>query len=203
MSFQLPPNVSSEKVRLSQGWAYIFRHIELGQIGRVVLRPHPNGRTIASAEVSGESGDPMTDRRKAIFMPIGNQLIKSLEDAMIARGRPEAESINPPPPIPAQTKEIATKMFNCEKCGANVGLLIFAEPGDNDGVLEDAARIMFNKIDQFNVPTWIIGEISGLGNPMKNKARIMKVYPERETVFEASPEEFNPVMEALENEHCK
>lgn len=203
MAFQLPPDISSQKVRLPQGWAYIFRHKALGQIGRIVLRPHPDGRTIASAEVTGEPDDPMTEKRREIFEPIGNKLVKALEDAMIARGRPAAEPMNPPPsPIPGQTTQIATKMFNCTKCGANVGLIIFAEPGLNDGVLEDSYRMMYQKIIGFNVPTWIVGEISGEGNPMKNKARIMKVHPHREPVFEGSPEMFNPMLQALENQHC-
>jgi len=204
MAFQLPPKVSSQKVQLSEGRAYVFRHTEFGQIGRVVLRGHPDGRTIASAEVTGDVDDPMTAKRRAIFEPIGNELVKALEDAMVARGRPAAESmIPPPPPIPGRPKQIGTKMFNCKKCGANVGLLIFANVGNDKSVLEDAAMIMHKKIIEFNVPTWVIGEISGQGNPMKNKAKILKVHPQREPVFEASPEEFNPMLEALEDRHCK
>jgi hypothetical protein len=36
--FQLPPDVSFEKQRLSNAWAYVFRHRLLGEIGRILLQ---------------------------------------------------------------------------------------------------------------------------------------------------------------------
>ena len=43
--FKLPPDVSFEKQRLSYGWAYVFRHAQLGELGRIILQGRPDGRT--------------------------------------------------------------------------------------------------------------------------------------------------------------
>lgn len=39
--FRLPPKVSFQKTLLPEGrWAYVYRHEELGNLGRMVLLPH-------------------------------------------------------------------------------------------------------------------------------------------------------------------
>ncbi len=203
MAFQLPPKVSSKRVRLSEGWAYIFHHTELGQLGRIVLRPNHDGRTIASTEITGDRDSPIWEKRRAVFEPIGTALVTALGSTFEAMGRPPAEPLNEPlEPLAGQPQQIQAKHFNCKKCGADVGLIIFANVGKGTGVLEDAAMIMHQEIQRLNVPTWVIGEISGEGDPMKNKGQILKVHPHRGPIFEASPEEFNPILDALENEHC-
>lgn len=68
MAIQLPPKVSSQKMRIKEGWAYVFRHEDIGQLGRIVLSPHPDGRTIATTEITGDKGDPMIEKRKAILL---------------------------------------------------------------------------------------------------------------------------------------
>jgi hypothetical protein len=35
--FRLPPGASMQKDHLPSGWAYVFRHTELGLLGRLVL----------------------------------------------------------------------------------------------------------------------------------------------------------------------
>ena len=58
--FRLPPGVSITKQTVSDGWAYLFRHHSLGQLGRIVLRETADGRTHISCEVAGDAHDPMT-----------------------------------------------------------------------------------------------------------------------------------------------
>lgn len=202
MAFQLPPNISSKKIRLPNCWAYVFRHTELGEIGRILLSETSNGKTIATAEITGFPEDPMTAKRRAVFEPIGKDLIDAFGKAMGNLGSSVSNPRKLPPPGPTYKKGIASKMFQCEKCGVNVGLLVFSEGNEID-FLEDAARMMYQEIKRHNVPTWIVGEISGEGNPMKNRAKILKVHPKRETIFEASPEEFDPIIDSLEQGHCK
>ena len=56
--FTLPKEVSFRKERLSYGWAYIFRHTQLGDLGRIVLQGRSDGRTHVTCEVSGDADDP-------------------------------------------------------------------------------------------------------------------------------------------------
>ena len=69
-SFRLPPDVSFEKQRLSNAWAYVFRHRLLGEIGRILLQELDDGRCHISCEVVGDPSDPMTTQREAIFKPL-------------------------------------------------------------------------------------------------------------------------------------
>jgi len=43
--FQLPPEVSVSKQPLPSGWAFVFRHRLLGELGRIVLEETGDGRT--------------------------------------------------------------------------------------------------------------------------------------------------------------
>ena len=58
--FRLPPDVSFEKQRLSDAWAYIFRHRVLGELGRILLQELDARRCHISCEVVGDPSDPMT-----------------------------------------------------------------------------------------------------------------------------------------------
>src|SRR5271166_6204946 len=62
--FQLPPDVSYEKQRLSDAWAYVFRHRVLGELGRILLQELDDGRCHISCEVFGDPSDarPMLSR---------------------------------------------------------------------------------------------------------------------------------------------
>ena len=77
--FQLPPDVSFEKQRLSNAWAYVFRHRLLGEIGRILLQELDDGRCHISCEVVGDPSDPMTTQRAAIFKPLGLELTRQME----------------------------------------------------------------------------------------------------------------------------
>ena len=81
-SFRLPPDVSFEKERLSYAWAYVFRHRLLGEIGRILLQELGDGRCHISCEVVGDPSDPMTNKREAIFKPLG---VAAQEQSCIAK----------------------------------------------------------------------------------------------------------------------
>src|ERR1700737_1997228 len=80
--FQLPPGVSYEKQRLSNAWAYEFRHRLLGELGRILLQELDDGRCHISCEVVGDPSDPMTTQRTAIFKPLGLELTRRMEAAV-------------------------------------------------------------------------------------------------------------------------
>ena len=102
--FQLPPDVSFEKQRLSNAWAYVFRHRLLGEIGRILLQELDDGRCHISCEVVGDPSDPMTTQRAAIFKPLGLELTRQME-AVMGRTREDAGSVDLPPRLP-KTKEV-------------------------------------------------------------------------------------------------
>jgi hypothetical protein len=102
--FQLPPDVSFEKQRLSNAWAYVFRHRLLGEIGRILLQELDDGRCHISCEVVGDPSDPMTTQRAAIFKPLGLELTRQME-AVMGRTREDVGSVDLPP-RPPETKEV-------------------------------------------------------------------------------------------------
>src|SRR5215471_2283063 len=77
--FRLPPGVSMQKEPLPSGWAYVFRHTELGLLGRLVLQDLPSGHCQVSCEVAGDPADPLTARRRAVLEPITAELVQRLD----------------------------------------------------------------------------------------------------------------------------
>jgi len=200
--FQLPPDVSFQKERLSYGWAYVFRHTQLGNLGRIVLQGRPDGRTHLICEVAGDPADPMTEKRAAIFKPLGLELASKFDKATGGTGNVDVPWVDPPPRPPEPQIGVASKLTQCETCGAGVALLIFAEQATDLGGLEDYARLMYPQIAELDLPTWVIGPMVGSGPPPERPADILKVWPEREPVQRMRPDEFNPILEQLATTHC-
>ena len=57
------------KSRLPSGWAYVFRHTELGLLGGLVLQSLSSGHCQVSCEVAGDPADPLTARRRQVLDP--------------------------------------------------------------------------------------------------------------------------------------
>ena len=199
--FKLPPDVCMRKERLSGAWVYVFRHTQLGELGRIVLQGRPDGRTYVTCEVVGDADDPMTEKRAAIFKPLGMELTRQLDIATGGTG--EEQSVSPPPRPSASPKRVATKLMQCERCGATVALLIFADDAADRGGLEDYARLMYQKVVELNVPTWVIGPPIESEPSPESLADILKIWPEREAIRQLRPDEFNPIIEALATTHCR
>src|SRR4051795_12404944 len=77
--FELPPDVSFHKQRLGDGWAYVFRHRTLGELGRILVQGTGDGRSRISCKVIGDPADPMTAKRGEVFKPLGLELARRLE----------------------------------------------------------------------------------------------------------------------------
>mgnify|MGYP001569025604 CR=1 FL=1 len=199
--FQLPPDVSVRKERLSGSWVYVFRHTQLGDLGRIVLQGRPDGRTHVTCEVAGERADPMTEKRAAIFKPLGTALARQLD--ITTGGTGEEKWVSPPPRPRESPKRVATKLMQCETCGASVALLIFTDDATDRGGLFDYARLMYPKVVELNVPTWVIGPPIGSDSPPERPADILKIWPERESICQLRPDEFNPMIEELATTHCR
>jgi len=199
--FKLPPNVSVRKERLSGDWVYVFRHKQLGELGRIVVQSRPDGRAHITCEVVGDADDPMTAEREAIFKPLGMELVSQLDKATGGTGGDQSTS---PPPRPVEPlKRVDSTLMQCKKCGAFVALLIFADDAIDRGGLEDYARLMYPKIVELNVPTWVIGQPIESESSDGSAADILKIWPEREAIRQLRPDEFDPIIEALITTHCR
>ena len=199
MSFQLPPEVTMRKEPFGATFMYVFRHNKLGDLGRIVVQGQPNGETKFTSELSGGPDDAMHKHRKAIFEPLSLEVMAFVEKQLGKKSRSE----KPRRAGPATRHVVANKTMTCSTCNQPTAFLIFANEWKNEGDLEDTARVMYYQIRELNVPTWVIGEISGAGNPLDNSTIIKKVWPQREAMFESSPREFNAMLEGLDDEHCR
>jgi hypothetical protein len=123
----------------------------------------------------------MTAKRAAIFKPIGIDLSHQLDVALGGKaqllGNEDPLLVEQPP---KSIEKIASKIIPCQKSGRPAALLIFADHAKDIGGLEDYARLMYSKIVELDVPTWVIAPSEGTG---KNAAaNILKVHPKREPV---------------------
>ncbi len=67
-NFKLPSDISFYKEQLDNGIAFIFRHAELGELGRLLLQERSDGQTQVKVEVVGDQRDPMTAQRAAMLI---------------------------------------------------------------------------------------------------------------------------------------
>jgi hypothetical protein len=198
--FALPPDVSFRKQRLNDGWAYVFRHRTLGELGRILVQDTGDGHSRISCEVVGDPADPMTAKRGEVFKPLGLDLARRLE--AITGTIPESLAAPPPPTPPGAGDVIESRLIPCDHCGTPVAILIFAPEASDPGQFEDYARKMYAEYSRLNVATWIIGPALGGGPEMDRPADILKVWPKRTAVERLRPAEFNPIVEHLATNHC-
>jgi len=76
--FSLPHNVKSSKQLMPNGtWSYVFRHNELGELGRILILPRGAESQIV-CEAVGESDDPVTAKRREILEPITKEITDTM-----------------------------------------------------------------------------------------------------------------------------
>jgi hypothetical protein len=174
--FNLPSNISFHKKQLDDGIAYIFRHAELGELGRLLLQERTDGQTQIRCEVVGDPNNPMTAQRAAIFEPIGRELSNQLEQAVVGSSQPtNSTDAHAPKPPPLSIEKVASKLIPCPRCGRPAALLIFADYAQDQGGLEDYARLMYPKVVELNVHTWVIAPPDGQG--WDAPAQVLKIWP--------------------------
>lgn len=200
--FSLPHNVKSSKQLMPNGtWSYMFRHDELGELGRILILPHGAESQIV-CEVVGESDDPMTTKRRAILEPITKGVANTMAFACGKGTNNEPTSYIP------QRKErgiVKSNVYPCDVCGAVTSMLIFAPDAETKDRLEDYARMMYAKIKELNVPTWIVGmetEFIVSGKDLR-KSLVLKVHPNRQEAQIMTPDEVMDKVDKLMEMHCK
>lgn len=195
----LPPGVSFQKEPLASGWAYVFRHTTLGQLGRIVLEDYPDGRAQVTCEIAGDPADPMTAQRQALFAPVALDLVHRLETQTGSGG---GERVAPPRRPPEPAERIASKLIQCDTCEADVALLIFAAQATDAGGLEDYARTMFPHVKAMNLPTYVLGPPRGTAPPAERPCDVLKMWPDRAPVRRVHPDAFNATLATLARTHC-
>lgn len=200
--FNLPPEISYQQEPVPNGFAFNFRHAKLGDLGRILLQERPDGQTQILCEIVGDPEDPMTAKRGAIFKPISEAITSQLDAALggtaqiLGEGDPSG-AVKPPTSV----EKIASKLIPCLKCGRPAALLIFADYAQDIGGLEDYARLMYPKIIELDVPTWVIAPPEGQGRDAA--ANILKVHPKREAIRKLTPDEFNRKLDKIIALHCR
>jgi hypothetical protein len=195
--FQLPSNITVTRQFLPNGLAYVFRDVDLGELGRLAVEGTTTGETRITSEVAGFPSDPMMQRRIEVFEPLCKEITRKLESVQ-GKGRATTPPVRTPQPI----GQIPCEESRCEICGKIVAFLIFADDATDDGLFEDYARLMYPHYARHNVPTDIIGPELGDGPMERRPANILKVWPQRSAMECLRPDEFNPRIEKLVTQHC-
>lgn len=75
MAIELPSNVTTHRKSISAiFYEYIFRHSELGKLGRLLLNVYPFGTARIICLVHEQPGDTLTEQRRAVFKPLAHKL---------------------------------------------------------------------------------------------------------------------------------
>lgn len=197
MNRLLPPDITCTRQHSGAVAIYTFRHREHGELGRMVLTDYPGEQTQVSCEVVGEPDDPMTLTRLSLFQPLTDNILQAM-----ATQPADIRTTDASPLTPSHGSEwVESKMLPCEVCGRPVALLIFATGAQSPADFADYARKMFHLYRDMNVPTWIIGDSLGVPG-FSTPSCVMKVWPERENIRQATPADFNDDLDRLMVSHC-
>lgn len=196
---KLPPHVSFQREPLPDGIAYVFRHTDLGELGRLCVTGTAPGESSVVTEIAGDEREARFARRRDLLEPFSLQIVEALESI---RG----PGTTPPLPLTARPLMPGGSMpvedVRCDRCGARVALLVFADRATDRGRFEDVARQMYPHYADTTVPTYIIGPEQG-STPANFRAAIMKVWPQREPIATFTPDQFRSRITRLLTGHCR
>ena len=190
----LPPEITVKKECVGPCWIYQFRHNDLGQLGRIILRQLANGQCHLATEVAGDVDDAMTQQRADLFIPLSETVTRQIEAALGGSSRPAFQ----PYLSPIETEQVECELTTCPRCNQPVAMLVFTEARQRAD-FEDYARKMHHRCVELDVPAWIIGEQLGPRSP----TWVLKIWPEREPLRTLTPEAFNAGLEHLVEAHCR
>jgi hypothetical protein len=196
--FSMPAGVTSTREPIAGGFAYVFRHEELGNLGRLLVQEESRGRTHLTGEIAGDPDDPMTMRRRAILEPIIDELNRQLSQQY-----GEETPSSRPPSTGSQGEVIESQVIPCLRCDKAVAMLVFTlnvgtEPDD----IEDVTRLMYPNIRKMDVPTFAVGATFVAGSDRREVANIRQVWPERGELLQLTEKELNAKLDEYVNKHC-
>lgn len=200
--FSMPKDIGVEQKTLPTGnIAYVFRHTILGELGRLLILPHPSGKSQFNVEVSGDPNDPMTKKRRALLEPVTQELIGKM-DAICGKDSGETTL---PYNSPKEQHRIASEVMPCNHCGAPTAMLILVPEATTQDVLEDVVRLMYEPVQKMAVPTWALGQENEIkmNGELEGDALVMKVHPIREKATRMRSSQLNAELDQLMENHCE
>ena len=166
----------------------------------MIIIPQANGQTRWDSCIVGDSDDPMTKKRKEIIKPLFNALNRRA-DKLFGSSPTQSSAYQQQYREQSLVKSI---VMPCERCGAMTAMLIISG-ADTEGELEDYARIMFAKVKELNVPTWVVGyekEVTDVNGQKCGEALVMRIWPEREAAMAMLSTELDSILDELMGTHC-
>ena len=187
-----------EKEILPDGAAYVFRHRDMGVLGRIRLHERGAGGSHLVCETAGDPADPATARRAAIFEPLGRAIAAMFptDAAAVARGE------RPPPPPFDPGQLVRSERITCVECGETVAYVTFAVDATDHGPLEDCARRMYSQHASWNLPAWIVGPVRGSRTRARGVADVLPAWPVRGAVVAMTGDQFDAMLDDLVDRHC-
>ena len=197
MSFQLPPEIIIQQEQHGEKFSYIFRHNTLGELGRLVLSEYM-GQSHFSSEVTGDQYDPLTQKRREILEPLTKSVIAEVEKKL---GKPPSDLVpskNYDHGVPPSQATFEGHLLPCVKCEKTVAHIIYSR-GTTSGETEDCYRMMYSKLKEVNLPTWIVGH----ENRLSGDVLVLKSWPERDKQASwVNGNNFDVMIKKIQNSHC-
>ena len=196
----LPAGVTCRRETLPDGNpAWCLSHTDLGDLGRLVVQPTADGQSRILTEMTLGGDEVMAERRREVFEPIAMVLNRELQRLP---GKGQEEPVANDNTQPGSTHVVPSKMLQCSRCDGFHAHLVFVDDAITAGDLENAARLMYSKIRELDLPTWIVGASMERPVLVQARAMILKVWPDRQDIRWMTPDEFNATLEAVECRHC-
>ena len=193
-------SISAQDVALLREASHFSERRTSRDLGRIVVS-EKQGMCHFSSEVIGDPQDPVTKKRIEILEPITKSMIAEIEKSTQSKMK-DTDSHHFQQNIMSNYHKIPSKILPCLKCNQIVVQLIFAENADNQALMEDFYRLMFPKIKEMNVETWIVGKEQIIRH-QNIITYVMKVWPQKDEIaYKISFDEFNQKIKKLQNGHC-
>lgn len=198
--FLMPAGVSYKKILLRDGgWVYVFQSRELGEIGKLLILVHPDQKQFIS-EVTGEPSDPITTKRSELLEPITKNIVEKIEKICEL----ELGTLQPHPIT--EEDSVYSEMMPCVHCGEPTSMLVFVPHANTVRLLEDYAYLVYDEVQDTNVPTWIVGTVEKvtINGESAGEAFVLKIWPRAVTQpMNILSTDLKAMQSLLAQEHCK
>lgn len=140
-----------------------------------------------------------SQKRKSNRLSKADMQALTMLDRLVEEDRRIEQKYNLPFRSPRQ---VATSFQPCAHCGKDIALLIFGDFAKDVAGLEDYARLTADMIKQKDLATYVIAPPSD-SRDLDSPALLLKVHPNQEEPRFTTPPEWEAMIKALSDKHCK